>query len=193
MNAVVAIGIGVGTLYCFLGYRTLRFVIGLTGFILAGGVAFIIAAWLSAGHTVASATVGALGGLCGTVALYFLYRTGVFGLGLLASGLIASNLLADREEYWVIWAVFAAAFGGGLLAIIIERPMVTLATASIGSWLVVAGVAFFLMGPEVMDKLRDTSQFEDERLVVVGSWGVLALTGAFAQFVTHKPRETSEG
>ena len=193
MNAVVAIGVGVGTLYCFLGYRTLRFVIGLTGFILAGGVAFIIAAWLSAGHTIASTAVGAIGGLCGTVALYFLYRTGVFGLGLLASGLVASNLLADREEYWVIWAVFGAAFCGGLLAIIVERPMVTLATASIGAWLVVGGVAFFLLGPEVLDKLRDTTQFEDERLVVVGSWGVLALTGAFAQFVTHKPRETSEG
>ncbi len=193
LNACVAIGIGVGVLYCFLGYRTLRFVIGLTGFILAGGVAFVITAWISAGHTIASAAVGAAGGLCGTVALYFLYRAGVFGLGLLAFGLVASNVLADRQEKWVIAAVFGIAFGGGLLAIVIERPVVTLATAAIGAWLVVAGVAFFLMGPEVLDKLRDTAQFEEERLVVVGSWAVLALFGAFSQFVTHIPRDTAEG
>jgi hypothetical protein len=192
LNAVVAVGIGVGTLYCFLGYRTLRFVIGLTGFILAGGVAFILAAWLSAGHTIASVIVGAVGGLCGAVALHFLYKTGVFGLGLMAAGLIASNVLADRQESWIIWAVFGAAFGGGLLAILIERPVVTLATAAIGSWLVVAGITFFLMGPEALDKLRDTAQFEDERLVVVGSWAVLALLGAFAQFATHRPRESTD-
>ncbi len=193
LNACVAIGIGLGTLYCFLGYRTLRFVIGLTGFILAGGVAFVITAWLSAGHSIASVAVGAAGGLCGAAALYFLYRAGVFGLGLIAFGLIATNVLADRQEHWVILAVFGIAFGGGLLAILIERPIVTLATAAIGAWLVVAGVAFFLMGPEVLDKLRDTSQFEEERLVVVGSWAVLALFGAFAQFVTHKAGDTTEG
>lgn len=192
LNACVAVGIGVGTLYCFLGYRTLKFVIGLTGFILAGAVAFVMTAWLSAGHTIASAAIGAAGGLCGAAALYFLYRAGVFGLGLMAFGLVASNALADREESWIIWAVMGAAFGGGLLAILIERPVVTLATAAIGSWLVVAGVAFFLMGPEVLDKLRDTSQFEDERLVVVGSWTVLAFLGAFAQFATHKPKEKGE-
>jgi len=192
INALVALGIGVGTLYCFLGYRTLRFVIGLTGFILAGGVAFVLTAWLSAGHTAASVGVGLGGGFCGAVALYFLYRAGVFGLGLLAFGLISSNVLADRNEYWVIWAVFGIAFVGGLLAILIERPIVTLATAAIGSWLVVAGIAFFLMGPDVIDKLRDTAQFEEERLVVVGSWAVLALTGAFAQFATHKSRDKAE-
>ena len=192
LNACVAIGIGLGTLYCFLGYRTLRFVIALTGFILAGGVAFVIAAWLSAGHTIASMAVGLAGGLCGVVALTFLYRAGVFGLGLLAFGLIASNVLADREEHWIMWAVFGTAIAGGLLAVLIERPVATLATAAIGSWLVIAGVAFFLMGPEVLDKLRDTSQFEEERLVVVGSWAVLALTGAFAQFATHKPRDQQE-
>jgi len=192
LNACVAIGIGVGTLYCFLGYRTLRFVIALTGFILAGGVAFVIAAWLSAGHTIAATLVGIAGGICGSVALTFLYRAGVFGLGLLAFGLIASNALADRQENWVIAAVFGIALAGGLLAVLIERPVVTLATAAIGSWLVVAGVAFFLLGPEVLDKLRDTSKFEEERLVVVGSWAVLALTGIIAQFATHKPGDQSQ-
>ena len=112
LNACVAIGIGVGTLYCFLGYRTLRFVIGLTGFILAGGVAFVIAAWLSAGHTIASAAVGMAGGLCGAVALTFLYRAGVFKIsvvhlprrrpcrGIIAGQAHVAPLGLNRQRFW---------------------------------------------------------------------------------------------
>jgi hypothetical protein len=193
LNAAVAVGVAFGAVYCFLGYRTLRFVMGLTGFGLAGGVAFILTAWLTAGHTVSAVVAAGLGGLCGAVAVFFLYRTGIFALGLMAFGLIATNSLADRQEPWVIWAILGAAVGGGLLAILIERPVVTLATAAIGAWLVVGGVAFFLIGPEVLDKLRDTAEFEEERLVVVGSWAVLAFTGAIAQFATHKKKGNAEG
>jgi len=67
LNAAVAVGVAFGALYCFLGYRTLRFIMGVTGFGLAGGVAFVITAWLTQGHTISALVAGGLGGVCGAL------------------------------------------------------------------------------------------------------------------------------
>jgi len=72
-----------GCLYCFLGYRLIKFVLGFTGFILAGSTAAVIVGFLSYGHVMAMGIALAIGGLCGAMALFFLYRTGVFCLGML--------------------------------------------------------------------------------------------------------------
>ena len=103
-NGAVAVAIAVGTLYCFLGYRTLRFVIILTGFVLAGAVAGVLAAWVSKGEVLPIVIVGALGGICGAVALGFLVRSGVFLLGVLGGFVAAMHLTTGIEATWVPWA-----------------------------------------------------------------------------------------
>ena len=64
LNATVALAVAAGTLYCFLGYRTLRFVLAMTGFLLAGMVAGMLAGWITQGHLIsmgiAAALVGAI-------------------------------------------------------------------------------------------------------------------------------------
>ncbi|MFO7776323.1 MAG: DUF4203 domain-containing protein, partial [Candidatus Hydrogenedentota bacterium] len=99
LNAIVAGAISVGTLYCFLGYRTLKIVIALLGFILAGSVAAALAAWISQGHTVATIAGGLAGGIAGAMALFFLYKAGVFLLGLLLGVFLVLNLLAHLFEF----------------------------------------------------------------------------------------------
>ena len=111
MIAVVAVAIAVGTLYCFLGYRTMKFVLALTGFVLAGAVAGALGAWLSQGQALIALAAAALGGIAGGMALLFLSRTGIFFMGLMAAALVAQALLSDRGEPWVMWAVIGAARG----------------------------------------------------------------------------------
>lgn len=186
MNGVVAITVALGTLYCFLGYRTLKTVIALTGFLIAGVVAGAVVGWISEGHAVAMLIGAAFGGLCGAMALFFLYRTGIFLLGLCGATLAAQNVLAGRPEAWAPLLILAVGFLGGLVALVIESPVMMMATASIGAWFVVSGVVYFLSAdpsgaPELL-----TNTLGSRQDIVLGSWFVLAFAGGIAQFATRK-------
>jgi hypothetical protein len=188
VNGAIAVGIAVGTLYCFLGYRTLRFVLCLTGFGLAGAVAGGLAAWLSQGDALWSSGAMVFGGLCGAFAMVFLYRTGVFLVGMLAAALIAQNALTGSEAASSVWALLGAAALGGVLALVIERFVMTVATAAIGAWLVVCGVGFFLVGPSFLDVFQEPLEAGHDRGVALLCWTILAVAGALAQFATTKRR-----
>ncbi|MCF6285889.1 MAG: TMEM198/TM7SF3 family protein, partial [Candidatus Hydrogenedentes bacterium] len=126
----------VGTLYCFLGYRLLKFILGLTGFLLAGSAAAFIVGFLSYGNVIGMGIGLLIGGICGAMALFFLYKTGIFCVGMLGATLVAYNLLHTRPEVWILWAVAGVGLVGGLLAILIEKPIMTLATAAIGAMMI---------------------------------------------------------
>lgn len=186
MNAVVAVTIALGTLYCFLGYRTLRTVIALTGFLLAGVVAGGLVGWISHGHLLSVLIGGCFGGMCGAMALFFLYRTGVFFLGLCGALLAAQNLLTDRPEAWAPLAILTIGFLGGLVALLIESPVMMMATASIGAWLVVSGVLYFLFEETSGASGLFGAGSGDQQGLVLLCWLVLAVAGAMAQFATRK-------
>lgn len=186
IQAAVAVGIAVGTLYCFLGYRVLRFVIGLTGFILAGLFAAGLAGLITEGKILFMLVAGLGGGIAGAVALFFLYKAGIFFLGLLGGTLAASMALTGRPEDWVAAAVIGAGILGGLSALLFERLIMTLATSIIGAWMTVHGVAVFVLAGGSAEELRDSLQDEQTRRILLALWAVLSVAGAAAQYVTHK-------
>lgn len=192
-NIAVAVAISVGTLYCFLGYRTLKFVLGLTGFLLAGSVATTIAGWISEQHVLAMTIVGILGGIAGAFALFFLYRTGIFFLGLLGTTLIAHNAFVGRPEAWIPLAVLGIGILGGLIALLVERPTVTMATAALGSWMMVAGVAYFVHGSDEIDEWLRSFEMSKNQGLIISCWAVLALGGTIAQFATHRSGKRADG
>lgn len=189
VDAVVAIAIAIGTLYCFLGYRTLKFLVGLTGFLLAGATAGIIAAWISHGQQIVVAACAALGGAAGALAFFFLYKVGIFSLGLLAAAICAHNVFVGEGE-WAPWASVGVGVAGGILALLIERPVMMTATAVIGAWLMVSGVVHFLLGTQVFN--LESSDFNETNFytAMVASWVVLSLSGLFAQIATRKRNRT---
>ena len=186
-NGVVAIAIAVGTLYCFLGYRTLRLIIILTGLLLAGAVAGALAAWISKGETIPIILSALFGGICGAVALAFLVRSGIFVLGLLGAIVTAMHLTAGMEQPWIPWAVLATGGVGGLLTLFLRRTIVIFASAAIGSWFVVSGILFFLAGPGALQQPSQTLLAVREGWVAVACWAVLAFAGVLAQFATRVP------
>jgi len=186
LQAGVAIGIAVGTLYCFLGYRVLRFVIGMTDFILAGSFAAVLAGLLTHGKLVFMLLAGVGGGIAGAFALFFLYKTGVFFLGLLGGALAASMILAGRPEDWASSVIVGTAIFGGLSALLFERLIVTIATSIIGAWITVHGVAIFVLADGSPNALRDSLRDEQTQTILLAIWAVVAATGAAAQYATHK-------
>lgn len=188
INGLIAAAVAIGTLYCFLGYRTLRFVLGLTGFLMAGGVAATLVNWISQGNQLATLIALFIGGMCGAFALGFLYRTGVFLLGLMGTALITHNVLAAQPDTWIPLAVLGLAVAGGLFALLIERPVILLATAALGAWMVVSGVAYFIVGSSELEELPKILESEEQRTIVLAAWAVLALAGALSQVATTKKK-----
>ncbi len=187
LNLTVAVAIAAGALYCFLGYRTLRFVIGLTGFLILGVVAAVACAWLSQDNLLITAIGFVLGGFVGAIVLMMLYRLGVFSLGMAAGAVIAETFLSGRAEFWVIFAILGSGLAGGLIALVLERPVMTIATAAIGAWMIVFGVAFFYLGPGFVDSFNEPFAWDNRRFALVGCWAVLSVAGALAQFSTYRP------
>jgi hypothetical protein len=178
-----------GLLYCFLGYRLFRLVLGITGFALAGAVAALFVGWLLFGHPLAMALAFLLGGLCGAMALFFLYRTGVFLLGFLGALVVAYQLLSARPEAWGPWAIVGAALAGGLLALALERPAMKLATAAIGAWLCTYAIAFMAWGESAVEPWTDVTAIQGTGAGVVALWAFLTLLGAVFQWqVFRGPR-----
>lgn len=185
-NGAVAIAIFVGTLYCFLGYRTLRFVICLTGFILAGAMAAGLGAYFGHGNTWIALIAGIAGGLCGAATLLFVYKLGLFVLGLLATAVAAHIFLLGRPEPWIVFAVIGTGLVGGLLAVALERFIVVLATSAIGAWFTVCGLGYFLVGPKFLDIMQEPLEPGRDRAIVAACWATFAIAGTLAQFATNR-------
>jgi uncharacterized protein DUF4203 len=181
------VAIGLGALYCFFGYRALKLVLGLTGFVIAGCVAAMLVGFVTEGHSIAMLVAGLIGGIAGAVALFFLYKAGVFCVGLLGGIVVASAALTGVDASWIIWAVLGAGLVGGIIALAVERPVMTLATAALGAALVVAGIIHYL-GMELDATLRAPEEISQRELGILAGWAALGLVGAITQFLLGRSK-----
>lgn len=172
-----------GAVYCFVGYRALRLVLGLLGFLLAGPVAALIVGAISGGHGVAALVAFLVGGFCGAMALAFLYKSGVFLLGMLGGAALAASAMPEPGELWHIAAVLGAGLLGGLLAVAIEQPVLRLATAALGALLMTHAAHALYAGGDLDSPARLASQ-----PVWLGVWAMLALVGLMVQFGAGKKK-----
>jgi hypothetical protein len=180
---------GIGLIYCFLGYPIMRFMLGLTGFLIAGGMAAFLGAWLSQGNHWVTVFALIIGGACGATALWFLYRVGIFLVGLTASVLIAYEILHTRPEAWATWAILGIGIAGGMLSLFLQRPIISVATAAIGSWLVTYVGAYFILGDAFADEIAASEQVEGNAWWVLLAWLLLTVLGTSFQFLIGGKRK----
>jgi len=177
-----------GLVYCLVGYRIFRFLLGLTGFLLAGPLLAAIVGWLSSGNALVMGIGLLVGGLAGAFALVFLYKAGVFCLGLLGGAVTVYNILYNRPEAWVPVAILGAGLAGGLLALGIERPVMSVATAVIGAWIAVNAFVIML-GAAGFEEFVEEAYHESRLLFgMLTAWAALGLIGAFVQLVVLRPQ-----
>jgi hypothetical protein len=175
-----------GLLYCFFGYVLLRLLLGLTGFLLAGTVAALLAAYASGGQWLVTLPIAIFGGLCGAMALVFLFRLAIFGIGTAGAGVVAWEFVASRPEAWAPWAAVGLALLGGIAAVLLERTVMALATAALGGWMTTRAGSVLLVNGLLRDQ-ADAPGFDDRVFwgeIVV--WGVLALLGAAFQIFMRR-------
>jgi hypothetical protein len=171
-----------GLFFVFLGYRLFRVTLGLAGFMLAGASAFMLSGWVSGGNVTVITVATLFGGLCGAMALAWLYRTGVFLLGVFGGWTIGAMLLSSNPESWAVWAMVGAAVAGAILAMMLERPIMTLATAVLGSWLTVYAAIFFFKRHGLEETIESAELTAWFPYLVPAVWALLAAAGVVTQF-----------
>jgi hypothetical protein len=137
--------IGLGLLNCFFGYRLFRLLLGIWGFV--GGAALALTLLQGAKVDPLVQIVGAaLGGIVGAVLVSMLYMLGVFlfgaGFGLLLAPVIQQH--AHVLPGWPLIIVLAVV--GGIAALALQRPLITLFTAFGGAWIAVSGAVAAVAG-----------------------------------------------
>ena len=172
---------GVGVLYCFFGYGLFRFILGLTGFCLAGSVAAIFAGYLSQGHLLAMGISGVIGGICGAFALSLLYKTGVFCLGALGALVVAYSLLQGHPAGWAPWAILGASIVGGLLALALEKPVLTFMTAVIGGWMILVSTMAVGTALGFQPRVESLVAPEYRTWLIMGLWVMVTAAGISTQ------------
>lgn len=186
LSMCVGLSVVIGILYCFLGYRLLKLVILLTGFMVGAAGGGLLCAWLSNNSLLIAAIGAGLAGLAGALSLRLLYKFGVFSLGGLGGIIVAGAFLEGSPDPWAPLAIVAAGLGGGLFALAMERFVMTLATAAIGAWIAVVGGTYFWFGKAFVEELGKPFEMGNRRFVIIAFWAALAIAGALVQYADRK-------
>lgn len=181
-----------GLLICFFGYRIMRFLVAVAGFVIGAGLAATVALSLTQESILALTkgsdfliiiAAGIAGGLILSIILLFLYPAGVFLLGavfgiLLSSAVIALFNIVLEPVLYVIPALL-----GGILTLLIQRFMLILMTSAIGAWLSVLGVLYIIssnFNPSDPDFINNLGDIEIYRLIL--GWIALFGLGIITQY-----------
>lgn len=182
--------VAVGLIECFFGYRILRFLLGVLGFIAGAVVCGSMGYELTDGSEIVSIIAGIAGGLAGAFIMYTLYIVGVFAIGAALGFMTASYVFGIMNTAPVMIVLIAAAVLGGVLAAILQKPMLILATAFGGAYAAVTGVAYLLLrnfdplDPEFLNTLSEDQLY---RMAII--WFGLGVFGLVIQLMTLPRKE----
>lgn len=178
-----------GTLACFAGYRLLRTVLGIYGFIIG---AMLASSMVDVSNALAMILAAVIGGFAGAVILVFAYFVGVAlvgaGLGALIAHVVWTQAAGTDPP---ALAVIIASILGAVGTMILQRYVIIVATAFGGAWTIIVGglTIASAQGVEGLPALGEPwilypfTPASGERWVPV-AWIALGLIGAIVQLAT---------
>jgi hypothetical protein len=187
MTAAAALGL----IECFFGYRILRFLLGVIGFIIGAVIAGSLGFELSDGSELISIAAAIAGGCVGAYLMYLLYIAGVFVIGAALGFMVVSFIFGLMNENPVTWIVIASSVAGGILAVIFQRPMIVIATSFGGSYAAVTSISYLLMrnfNPLEPGFLNTLGENQLYRMAII--WFALGVFGFVVQYMMLYRAET---
>ena len=176
--ATSAVSIACGLLWCFFGYRIFRVLVVAT-FALIGGVSGYSCAGIASLSPVAAIVGGLMGGIVGGVLGFFLLYVSVFllGMGFMgAAGWVLFSQVGHLPAQTVVWSSLVVGGAGGLLALLLMRPLLIVYTAMTGSlWVVATIVDLIVMIPALKDPTQFNHAYSQNLLPFVARfWPIIA-------------------
>ena len=182
--------IACGLLCCFFGYRTTNLLISLSGFILFGMLAMLLAGFVTEGNLLYMGLGLLVGGLIGALLAYGVYRLGIMVLGSGVSALIMWHFSSSLpSEQWLLPAIILAALLGGIMSLLLQHVLISLATAILGGLMTVHGVFLLLSQFEITPFLPDTLGSYSHIALFTLSWLCLTVVGFLFQLLFDKDRK----
>lgn len=167
-----------GIIICFFGYRLLRLTLGLAGFGVGFALGLLFAGVIPGANQVLTIILAVVFGILGAFLATALFKFGVFLLGAGVGVLVASIIVTATAWHYPMIARVIGAIAGGILTLILERPLISILSAFAGAWAIVLGT-FRLFGwhRTSSDALGPPSNYG----VMIACWLVLGLVGAVIQ------------
>lgn len=162
-----ALSIGAGLAACFFGHRLLRPTMFLCGFLVGGFACASAATYVFDGKSYENTAwwiALGVGGLALGMLVVTIYKIGVFIVGaaggvMLAVALNTSvgyKLFPDDPKTALIVLAVALGLLCGLLAFMLEKPVIVVATSLVGAVLAVSGVGYFAKNfPDITDVQKE--------------------------------------
>ncbi len=187
VSGIIVILIGLAML--FWGYRLFRVWLAVAGFLLGAALGYWIGLQLLPGEVWPIVLAAGVGIVLALLA-WFLYMVGVVLTGAFLGALLSALIfgLFGVAPSWWVWLI--GAIPGGIIAGVLSRPYLIIASSFQGACMVVFGVysmtvhyEFYKMQPGLPVPLLDLPWY-----IYVGIL-VLTIVGAIVQFRTNKGRQ----
>lgn len=195
IHVLVGLGILVGALQCFFGYRIFKFLLGLFGFLLGS----VLAAAIGFNFTQEVVVVflfGLVGGFIGAALMTVLYFVGVFVIGSFFGGILGVVLYAVAESNPDPAPLLILAVIAGVIALIFQKFMIIVSTGFGGSWMVVTGIAYFGTQAINISNLNQIFRPDGSHLyAIILCWLALGIVGVIVQYrssTTNAPQSQGE-
>lgn len=182
---ILILGIAIGSLQCFFGYRTFKIMLFATGFLL-GFWAGTASYGQPAHNGLYTFILGIAGGILGAALMGALYFVGLFILGASFGGILGVALytLFQSSPQPLILGVLGLILG--FLTVKFQKFMIILVTAFEGAWLMVVGIALLLqLGFISPDPYYFFYPVSIRTEILFPVWLFLALAGFMYQYKRH--------
>jgi hypothetical protein len=179
----------VGLLMCLRGYRLFKVLVTMLGVLIGAGVGMSAGLQLSQGNAWAglggAVVLAALGG----VLMFALYLLGVFVLGSALGVSLAAAATSHAGPPTQAIAITVLALLGGILALVLQRGIVTLATAFNGALLAIGTGWMLWRGITVAEVSQavTSGQPPREQPLLLGIWLAMGVLGTIVQFSSRQP------
>ena len=182
-----------GILICFLGYRLLKFTLAVVGLIAGAAGGWAVGLSLAPGNNGIALVCAIIGGVICAVLCIWLFFLGIFLLGASAGAIVATTLFhaAGNQPQPILVLLLAIVFG--VIALVMQKFMIIVSTAFIGSYLIIAGIVHLLTGAKDVSALWfDHLQPGSAGILGYAAlvfWLVLGLAGGSFQYRGRRRRE----
>ena len=183
----------IGIIECFFGYRMLKLVLGVTGFIIGGLLCARIVLDTMGNHPVIAILAGLVGGAIGSSLMIVFFVFGLFilgaALGFLIGGAISASILGTAYPAIAI----PLAIVGGFVTISKHKSMIIIATSFIGAYLIVFSVGKLIGMPNTIFGFQQFHGLRDIGCQFFVMLLICILVGIVGIFVQHKYTAMSAG
>jgi len=204
---LVGLGMLVGVVVCFLGYKLFKPVLFILGFIIGAGVCYYILWYYTKVGLIVLIGAPILSGIGLGLVLLFVMMAGIFLMGAILGFLLFCVIVSARDGGLIhnsiaLWVgMGASALIGGIIALIFQKTLIIFATSFGGAYAVVAGADRFVHGgfSLVIGQLLGNSHHlidaTYKTYIEMGACVLLAFIGVIVQFrvtgknVYHRPQQ----